>query len=38
VVFEEDELFIEARWAELRVLGSFETFEAADGFVNASIH
>ena len=38
MVFEDHKFFIEARGIELRVLGPFEAFEPAHGFVNASIH
>jgi hypothetical protein len=37
VVLEERQLFIEARRIKRRVFGPFETFQPADGFVNASI-
>jgi hypothetical protein len=33
----EHQLFIEARGIKRRVFGPFETFQPADGFVNASI-
>jgi hypothetical protein len=38
MILEDHQSLFEARGIRLRALDSFESFEAAHGFVNASVH